>query len=123
MNITLWVLQVLLALHTAIGAVWKFSHSEQAVPSLNAIPHDGWLALIVIELLCVVGLLLPAIKKSLGTFAPTATLIIALEMLMFSIVHLISLDEDHGPMLYWLVVAAICVFITFGRLVLRPIRE
>jgi len=30
MNILLWTFQVLLALHTAIGAVWKFSNSEQA---------------------------------------------------------------------------------------------
>ena len=37
MNPTLWVLQSLLALHTAIGALWKFSNSEQAVPSLSAL--------------------------------------------------------------------------------------
>jgi hypothetical protein len=40
MNILLWILQILLALHTAMGAVWKFSHSaEQTMPSLKAIPH------------------------------------------------------------------------------------
>lgn len=42
MNILLWVLQILLALHTVIGAVWKFSNSEQTVRSLNAIPHGVW---------------------------------------------------------------------------------
>ena len=45
MNILLWVLQILLALHTAMGAVWKFSNSEQTVPSLKAIPHGAWLTL------------------------------------------------------------------------------
>ena len=29
MNIFLWVLQIILALHTAVGAVWKFSHSAE----------------------------------------------------------------------------------------------
>ena len=51
MNILLWVLQILLALHTAIGAVWKFFNSEQTVPSLKAIPHGVWLSLSVIEIL------------------------------------------------------------------------
>jgi hypothetical protein len=31
MNIHLWVLHVPIAVHAAIGAVWKFSHSEQSV--------------------------------------------------------------------------------------------
>ena len=61
MNILLWVLQILLALHTFIGAVWKFSNSEQTVPSLNAIPHVVWLAMGIIEILCSLGLILPAL--------------------------------------------------------------
>ena len=61
MNILLWVLQILLALHTVMGAVWKFSNSaEQTVPSLKAIPHGVWLAMSVFELLCSLGLILPA---------------------------------------------------------------
>ena len=42
------------------------------------------------------------------------------EMLLFSAVHLASGDANHGPMIYWLVVAAICAFIAYGRFVLRP---
>jgi hypothetical protein len=57
MNILLWVLQILIAAHTAIGAVWKFSNSEQTVPSLKAIPHQVWLGMSVFELLCSVGLI------------------------------------------------------------------
>lgn len=35
MNITLWILQALLALHTIMGAIWKFTNpAEKAVPSL-----------------------------------------------------------------------------------------
>ena len=121
MNIALWVLQILLALHTVVGAVWKFSNSEQAVPSLQAIPHGVWLALIGFELLCSVGLILPALYKPLAILAPVAASGIAAEMLLFSGVHLNSGDANHGPMIYWLVVAAICLFIAYGRFVLRPI--
>jgi hypothetical protein len=122
MNIFLWVLQVLLAVHTAIGAVWKFSNSaEQTMPSLGAIPNGAWLAMSVIELLCALGLVLPpAFNKSLGLLAPIAAILIAAEMLLFGVLHISSGDSSYGPMIYWLVVAAICAFVAYGRLALKP---
>ncbi len=120
MNILLWVFQILLALHTAMGAVWKFSNSEQAVPSLKAIPHGVWMGLSVFELLCSLALLIPALSQPLAVLAPIAALSIAGEMLIFSGVHLYSGDANHGHMIYWLVVAAFCGFIAYGRLVLKP---
>ena len=83
MNILLWVLQILLAVHTAIGAVWKFSHPEQTVPSLKAIPHGVWLAMAVFEMLCSLALILPAFNKPLAILAPIAAAFIAAEMLLF----------------------------------------
>jgi DoxX-like protein len=121
MNILLWILQVVLALHTAVGAVWKFSNSEQAVASLKAIPHGVWLGLSVVELLCSLCLLLPAISKPLGVLAPIAAACIAAEMLLFCALHLASGEADNGPMIYWLVVAAISSFVAYGRFVLKPL--
>jgi len=83
MNILLWVLQILLALHTVMGAVWKFSNSEQTVPSLKGIPHKAWLALSVLELFCSVGLILPAISEPLAILAPIAAACIAAEMRLY----------------------------------------
>jgi hypothetical protein len=120
MNILLWVLQIVLALHTVMGAVWKFSNSEQTVPSLKAIPHGVWMALIGLELLCSVGLILPAFSTRLAILAPIAAGCIAAEMLLFSGLHLYSREANHGEMIYWLVVAAVCIFIVYGRLVLKP---
>lgn len=121
MNILLWVLQVLLALHTVMGAVWKFSHSaEQTMPTLKAIPHGAWLAMGGFELLCGLALVLPALSKPLGVLAPIAAICIAAEMLLFCALHLSSGDKNYGPMAYWLVVAALCAFIAYGRLVLTP---
>jgi hypothetical protein len=121
MNVFLWVLQILLALHTAVGAMWKFSNSEQTAFSLKAIPHGVWLALSVVELLCCLGLILPAFNKSLRILAPLAAICIAAEMLIFCGVQLSSGDPNHSPLIYWLVVAAICAFIAYGRLVLKPV--
>jgi peptidoglycan/LPS O-acetylase OafA/YrhL len=120
MNTLFWVLQILLALHTAVGAVWKISNSEQAVPTLKAIPHGIWLALIGLELLCSVALILPALDKRLALLTPVAATCIAAEMLVFCAVHLQSGDPEHGQMIYWLVVAALCAFIVYGRLVIKP---
>lgn len=122
MNILFWVLQVLLALHTAIGAIWKFSKSPfETMPSLKAIPAGVWLTMAVIELLCSAGLVLPALSKPLAVLAPIAAILIAAEMLVLWGVHLSSGATDYGPMIYWLVVAAISAFIAYGRLVLNPI--
>lgn len=119
MNILFWVLQILLALHTAMGAVWKFSNSEQTVPSLKALPHGLWLTMSVLELLCSVGLVAPAIRRQLAILAPIGAACVALEMLLFSGLHLYSGDTNHGQMVYWLVVAALSSFIVYGRLVLK----
>jgi uncharacterized membrane protein len=121
MNMLLWVLQILLALHTVIGAVWKFSNPAQTVPSLKAIPHAAWLAMSVFELLCSVGLILPAFNKSLAILAPIAAACIAAEMLLFCGLHIYSGEANYSPMIYWLVVAVICAFIAYGRLVLKPL--
>jgi|SRR5579872_407414 len=121
MNILLWTLQILLALHTAIGAVWKFSNSAQSIPSLKALPHGPWLALSVIELLCSVGLVLPAFYKAAGILAPVAAVCIAAEMLLFCGLHLNSGETNNSPLIYWLIVAVISAFTAYGRFVLQPL--
>lgn len=120
MNILLWILQVLLALHTGMGAVWKYSNSEQKVPSLAAIPHGLWLALGVLELLAAVALLLPAVSKSFALLAPIAAAFVAAEMLLFCGLHLGSGMGSRGELVYWLVVAAFSAFVAYGRFALQP---
>jgi hypothetical protein len=122
MSILLWVLQVLLALHTLMGAVWKFSHSaEQTMPSLKAIPNGVWLAMSGFEIVLSLCLILPAIYKPLAILAPIAAVCIVAEMLLFTGLHFYSGDSSYGPVIYWLVVAAICGFIAYGRFALAPV--
>lgn len=120
MNIGLWVVQVLLALHTAMGAVWKFSNSEAKVPSLSAIPHGMWLGLAVLELGIAALLLLPAASTRFGAFAPYAALFLVAEMLLYSALHLRSGTGTSGELTYWLVVALVAGALAFGRFVLAP---
>lgn len=122
MNITLWILQILLALHTAIGAVWKFSHSaEQTMPSLAAIPQPLWMVLAIVELIFAVMLVAPAIKKSLGKLVPVAAVGISVVMMAYCVLHILSKDPNYSPMIYWIVVAFISDFIAVARLTLKKI--
>ncbi len=121
MNILLWTIQVLLALHTAAGAAWKFRHSaEQTMPSLTAIPDGVWRGMGAVELLLGASLVVPALYAPLAILAPVAAALIALEMLLFCALHLRSSESGAGPMTYWIVVAAVCAFVAYGRWVLFP---
>jgi hypothetical protein len=122
MNILLWVLQVLLALHTFIGATWKTANSEQSVSSLQAMPHGVWLTLIVLEILCSLGLVLPVfLNNPWRKLVPVSAICIAAEMFLFSGLLLSSGSAEYSHLVYWVVVAAICAFIVYGRWVLKPL--
>ncbi len=120
MTISLWVLQIMLSLHTLMGALWKFSNSEQAVVSLKALPHGVWLAMSVLELVCAICLILSAFHRPVAILVPIAALCIAAEMFLFCALNLASGEASHGQIIYWLVVAVICGFLAYGRLVLKP---
>ena len=121
MNVALWALQVLLALHTLVGALWKLSSSEESVPSLAALPHPVWLGLSGVEVLCAVGLVLPAFGPRFGKLVPIAALAIAAEMLLFAIVHLFSGVSEHGELVYWGVVAVLAGGLAYGRTSVKPL--
>ena len=63
MNILLWVLQGLAALVFGASGVMKvflFDKVSEGVPSFGALPRGAWKALGVAELVCAVGLVVPA---------------------------------------------------------------
>jgi len=121
MNIFLWILQIILAFHTIFGSVWKFSNTAgETMPSLGAIPHGVWMSMAVIEILCSVGLIIPAAYKPLAILAPIAALYIVAEMLLYYGLNIFSGTVDYGSLIYWLVIAVIGAFIAYGRLVLKP---
>jgi hypothetical protein len=115
-NALLWILQVLLAMHTTMGAAWKVTNSEQLVPPLAVIPHGVWLALSGLEVLCSVGLVAPAFGRRFARLAPAAAIVIAVEMLVMTALNLSSIYKDDIFTIYWLAVAAFAGFIAVGRL-------
>ena len=90
------------------------------MPSLKAIPHGAWMAMTGLELLCALILIAPVFSKRLGVLVPGAAAYIIAEMLFFTALHVRSGPASYGPVGYWLVVAAVCAFIAYGRVALRP---
>jgi hypothetical protein len=122
MNALLWILQVVLALHTATGAAWKLSHSPaQTMPAFAPIPGGVWSGMAVVELLCALALLAPVFRRRMGRFVPVAAAYVAAEMVLFSVLQLRAGSGDAGSLVYWLVVALVCAFVAWGRRAGRPL--
>ena len=122
MNILLWVLQVLAALVYAASGVMKvfmFDKVSHDVASFGALPREAWMALGILELVCVVGLIVPsALHWHPGLTAVAATLL-AIESLVFIGVHVKY--REVAPIIMSAVLGLIMAFIAYGRMVLQPI--
>lgn len=122
MNIVLWVLQVLAALlYAASGGmkVFLFDQVSGDVPSFGALPRRVWMALGVVELVCVVGLIVPAAFHWYPALTGVAAAVLATESLVFVWVHVTY--REIGPIVFSGALGLLMAFIAFGRMVLMPI--
>ena len=90
MNILLWVLQVLAALlygASGIMKVFMFDEISEQVPSFGALPREVWMALGILELVCTVGLIVPAALRWQPPLTVLAATLLATESLVFVWVH------------------------------------
>jgi uncharacterized membrane protein YphA (DoxX/SURF4 family) len=122
MDIALWVLQVLAALLYGASGVMKvfmFDKVSEDVPSFGALPRPAWTALGILELVCTVGLIMPAAfhwRPGLTVVAATA---LALESLVFIGVH--AKYREITPIIFSIVLGLLMAFIAYGRMVLKPV--
>jgi uncharacterized membrane protein YphA (DoxX/SURF4 family) len=122
-NVLLWVLQVLTALLYAASGIMKvfmFDKVSVGVPSFGALPREAWMALGVLELVCVVGLIVPAAFHWKPTFTVVAAAALAIESLVFVWVHIQYHEVPQIIMSGTL--GLLMAFIAYGRMVLKPIR-
>jgi len=123
MNTFLWVLQVLTALVYGASGVMKafmFDKVSVDVPSFGALPRETWMTLGVLELVCVVGLIVPAAFHWRPSLTGLSAAVLAAESLIFVWVHVQY--REVPPMIMSGVLGLIMAFIAYGRLVLKPIR-
>ncbi len=121
MNMLLWVLQVLAALLYAASGVMKvfmFDKVSEGVQSFGALPREAWMALGIVELICTVGLIVPAAFRWHPSLTVVAAAVLALESLVFIGVHVKY--GELAPILFSIVLGLLMAFIAYGRLVLKP---
>ncbi len=122
MNKLLWVLQVLAALLYGASGVMKvfmFDEVSADVPSFGALPREAWTALGILELVCAVGLIVPAALRWQPKLTVLAATVLALESLVFIWVH--AEYRETPPIVMCVVLGLLMAFLAYGRLSLRPI--
>ena len=122
MNILLWVLQVFAALLYGASGVMKvfmFDTVSADVLSFGALPRDAWMALGILELVCVVGLIVPAAFNWKPALTVAAATVLAIESLVFVGVHVKY--HEIAPIIMSGVLGLLMAFIAYGRTVLKPI--
>jgi hypothetical protein len=122
MNVLLWVVQVLAALlygSSGVMKVFMFDKVSQDVPSFGALPRQAWMTLGILELVCTVGLIVPATLHWHPPLTILAAGVLALESLVFVGVHIKY--REVTPMILSGVLGLLMAFIVYGRMVLKPI--
>jgi hypothetical protein len=122
MNILLWVLQVLAAVLYAASGVMKifmFDKVSADVPSFGALPRQAWMALGILELVCVIGLIVPSALRWRPGLTVVAATLLAIESLVFVGVHVKY--REIASIVMVVVLGLLMAFIAYGRMVLQPI--
>jgi uncharacterized membrane protein YphA (DoxX/SURF4 family) len=121
MNLALWILQSLAALMFGASGVMKvfmFDKVSADVPSFGALPKQAWTALGVLELVCMVGLIVPAALHWHPELAAVAAAVLALESLVFIWVHVRY--REVPTIVMSAVLGLLMAFVAYGRAVLQP---
>ncbi len=121
MHIFLWIVQIGLALHTAVGAFWKFSNAGALAPLFPIFPMWLWTMISVLELVAAALLIIPLAKKSLGKYAVWGAALVAFEMFAFTAIYLFSGTANYTPTYYWIVVLVVAGFVSYARSKIAPI--
>ncbi len=122
MNILLWILQAIAALMYGVSGVMKvfmFDKISADVRSFDAMPRQAWMAFGILELVCVVGLIVPDAIHWQPLLAVAAATALALESLVFIAVHVKC--RELAPTVMSAVLGVVMAFVAYGRLVLQPI--
>src|SRR6185503_12559382 len=122
MNILLWVLQVLAALMygaSGIMKVFMFDKIREGVQSFGALPREAWMTLGILELVCVVGLIVPSAIPWKPALSVVAATVLALESLVFVWVHVQY--RETPAIIMSAVLGLLMAFVAYGRMVLKPI--
>jgi len=122
MNIVLWCLQVLAALlYGASGTmkIFAFDRISAQVASFGALRRETWRTLGILELVCTVGLIVPAAFHLAPELTVVAAAVLAIESLVFVWVH--ARYREIPSIILSGLLGLLMAFIAYGRMILKPI--
>jgi hypothetical protein len=96
--------------------LFMFDKVSQDVPSFGALPREAWMTLGIMELVCTVGLIVPAALHWQPALTVVAATILAIESLLFIGVH--ARYREIAPIILCGVLGLVMAFIAYGRMVL-----
>jgi hypothetical protein len=117
MNTLVWVVQILAALlygSSGVMKVFMFDKISEDVPSFGALPREAWMALGSLELVCTVGLIVPAALHWQPSLTVVAAVVLAIESLVFVGVHVKY--REITPIIMSVVLGLLMVFVAYGRI-------
>jgi uncharacterized membrane protein YphA (DoxX/SURF4 family) len=123
MNIVLWVLQAALALLYLAGGSFKVFKFDEVAQQFTFLPHAGWRALGVLEMLGAILLVVPAATRWMPGLTPAAAAVLALESLTLAAVfarYSLKLTAEN-PLVWNVMMGLIAGVVAYGRYALRPL--
>ena len=96
-----------------------FDKVSKDVPSFGALPREAWMILGILELVCTLGLIVPAAFHWQPRLTVLAAAVLAVESLVFVGVHVKY--QEITPIILSGVLGLLMTFIAYGRMVLKPI--
>jgi uncharacterized membrane protein YphA (DoxX/SURF4 family) len=120
MNITLWILQALLAAAFAAHGWMLVSPPPEMLPIMNEQLGVGFrLFLGVAEIAGAIGLLLPAMTRRMPWLTPLAAACLAFVVASATVLHLSR--SETGSAITTSILFLLAVFVAYGRWRVRPI--
>ena len=121
MNVVLWILQVLVALAFLIHGRMMLNpptQAQQGMSYIRDLPSGLRRFIGVVEILGASGLILPPLVNVLPILTPIAAAGLVIIMVLAAIYHVPR--REYPNIVLNLVLAALALFIAYGRFVLLP---
>ena len=123
MNITLWVVQILLALAFAMAGIMKVSQPidrlEARMGWVKSVGRRGVRLIGSLEILGAIGLIIPAVTGILPWLTPLAATGLVLTMIGAMITH--GRRGEYSQIGINVVLLLLAFFVAYGRFVIVPI--
>jgi putative oxidoreductase len=121
MNMTLWVLQVLLGLAFFAHGWLLLAPPPEIAAQMNAqLPRGFWVFLGIAEVLAAVGLTLPGMTRIVPALVPAAAVGVMFVMISATVWHIARAEYSSATIT--LLLLAMATFVAYGRWRILPIR-